>query len=175
MKLIRALICLAMLVVGGDGMVAQTSASVGAAVLITTTGLTIANNASLDFGTVIPSVVATVDPQTDAGAGEVEIRGAAGAEVAISFVLPTQLTVGPHSMPISFGANSGCHAQAFAFFRGFCTYFDPSVTLVTRLPNFFFFPPVRFLWLGGTVSPQPGQFPGIYRGSAQLTVSYTGN
>ena len=154
---------------------AQSSAVVGARVGVTTTGLTVANNAELDFGDVIIGVPTSVDPRNAPGAGEIEIRGTAGAEIAISFVLPTELTVGPHSMPIAFGAASGCHVLAFAWLRGACTSFDPAGGVTTTLPSFFFFPPVRFVWLGGEVTPQPGQFPGIYRGSAQVTVSYTGN
>jgi hypothetical protein len=78
-------------------------------------------------------------------------------------------------MPIAFGAGSGCQVGSLAFFRFLCGAFDPATTVVRRIPGIG--PPynVIYVWIGGTVSPTPTQFPGIYRGTITLTVAYTGN
>ncbi len=154
---------------------AQAGASINATVRLSTTALTVANNADLDFGAVLPGTPASVDPRTSPTAGELEIHGARGAEIAVSFTLPAALTVGTHSMPIAFGATAGCHAPFFAFFKFFCQSFDPNSPLVVRLPNFNAPFNVRYVWLGGTVNPLPTQFPGIYQGTINVTVAYTGN
>jgi hypothetical protein len=76
-------------------------------------------------------------------------------------------------MPITFGARAGC-ARARAQQRR-CTYFDPSTTWVDRIRNRRTPNDTYYLWIGGTVTPSAGQFPGIYRGTITLTVAYTGN
>ncbi len=129
----------------------------------------------LDFGDVVPATPATVNPRTAPNAGEFEISGTSGAEIAMSFALPTALVVGPNSMPIAFGPGAGCQVGSLSFLRFVCGAFNPAVTLVRRIPNVG--PPfnVIYVWLGGTVSPTPAQAPGIYRGTITLTVAYTGN
>ncbi len=151
------------------------SASINVDVLISTTALSIATVADLDFGTVIPGSPSTVDARTSPNAGEFEVHGARFAEFTLSFAMPPALTVGPNAMPISFGPTAGCAVPFVVGLRAACIAFDPTNVYVTRIPNL---PPPfnRWLfWLGGTVAPIPAQAPGIYTGTISLTVAYTGN
>ena len=163
---------IAALVLSGGSLQAQ-SASVLARAEVTDVALSVLDVQDLQFGTVIPGVAATVDPQTSASAGKFEIRGAQRAEIAVDLSLPAALTVGPWSMPVSFGANGACHRNRDQ--QAQCTYFDPSTTLVTNIRNRTFPDNLHIVWVGGTVSPGAAQFPGVYRGSVTLTVAYTGN
>jgi len=151
------------------------AASIDAVVEISTTALSIATVQDLDFGTVIPGSPTTLNPRNAATAGEFEVHGARGAEIMVTFTLPSFLVVGPHQMPISFGNTSGCHVPLLGGLRFFCSSFNPTVPLVTDIPNWGAPYNVRLFWLGGTVSPIPTQFPGLYRGVITLTAAYTGN
>ena len=164
-------LAIAALVMPGVSLRAQTS--IVARAEVTDVALSALDIQDLQFGTVVPGVATTVDPQTSANAGQFEIRGAQRAEIAVDLTLPPALTVGPWSMPIIFGANSACHR--FRDQQTQCTYFDPSTTLVTNIRNRTFPDNLRIVWIGGTVSPTVAQFPGVYRGNVTMTVTYTGN
>lgn len=154
---------------------AAQAASINVQVEISTTALSIATVQDLDFGTVLPGSPTSLDPRAAATAGEFELHGARGAEIMVTFTLPSNLVVGPHQMPIAFGITSGCHVPLFGGLRFSCSAFDPNAPLITQIPNW---PPpynVRLFWLGGTVAPIPTQFPGLYRGTITLTAAYTGN
>lgn len=151
------------------------AASINVQVEISTTALSIATVQDLDFGTVIPGSPTTLNARNAATAGEFELHGARGAEVMITFTLPSNLVVGPHQMPISFGNTAGCHVPLFGGLRFLCSSFSPTAPLVTDIPNWPAPYNVRLFWLGGTVAPTPTQFPGLYRGVITLTAAYTGN
>ena len=153
----------------------QTNASVLARVTLPAPAPAVVPVQDLDFGNVVPGTPTAVNPRTGSNAGEFEISGTAGAEIAMDFALPAALVVGPSNMPIAFGPGAGCQIGSLAFFRFFCGSFDPAATLVRRIPNTGAPYNVIFVWLGGTVSPTPTQAPGIYRGTITLTVAYTGN
>ena len=135
--------------------------------------LSVLNLQDLEFGTVVPGVATAVDPQTSVNAGKFEIRGTRRAEIAVDLTLPPALTVGPWSMPVSFGASGACHRNRDQQVQ--CTYFDPSTTLITNIRNRWFPENLHIVWIGGTVSPTATQFPVLYRGTVALTVAYTGN
>jgi hypothetical protein len=121
------------------------------------------------FSIVSLGIATSVDPIASLNAGKLEIRGAQRAETAIDFTLPAALTVGPWSMPISFGADSACDRNRDQ--QNGCRYFDPSTTLVTRIrsqdsPN-----NLSMVWIGGTVAPTAAQNPGCIT----MTVSFTGS
>jgi len=149
------------------------SASILARAEVSDVVLSVLDLQELEFGTVAPGLPTVIAPQTSASAGKFEIRGAKGTEVAVDLNLPAALTVGPWSMPITFGANGACHRNRDQ--QAQCTYFDPSTTLVTRIRNRNFPENLQIVWIGGTVSPAAAQFPGIYQGTITLTASYTGN
>ncbi len=148
-------------------------ASVVARAEVSDVVLSVVNVQDLAFGDVTPGAPTTIDPQTSPNAGEFEIRGAKGAEVTVDLALPAALTVGPNTMPVSFGPLAGCHHNRDQ--QDKCTYFDLTVTLVARIRNRNFPDNLRIIWIGGTASPALAQFPGVYRGKVTLTTAYTGN
>ncbi len=148
-------------------------ASIVARAEITDIALTARDVQDLQFGTVPPGLATTVDPQTSASAGKFEIRGAQRAEITIDLTLPPALTIGPWSMPISFGANAACHQNRDQ--QAQCTYFDPSTTLITNIRNRVFPDNLQIVWIGGTVTPGAAQSPGVYSGTVTLMTAYTGN
>lgn len=129
----------------------------------------------LDFGQLVPGTPTVVAPRTSAGAGKFEIHGVRQAEFTLDFVLPSLLRAGagPHTIPITFGATSACNRTQDA--QNACQTFNPATTLTARIRNRQ--PPdnTHYVWLGGTVSPAPTQFPGVYTAVVIATVQYTGN
>jgi hypothetical protein len=152
---------------------AQASSFVTAGADISSTLLSIGTQRNLVFGVVVPGTPTVIDPRTNANAGMFAIHGNRNAEVAVTFTLPTQLVVGPWTMPITFGPNSGCWRTTSV--QGGCTRYDPSTVLVQRIRNQN--PPNNqlYVWIGGTASPSPTQHSGIYAGTITLSVVYTGN
>lgn len=149
------------------------SAQTGARVDITTSALTIGNQADVRFGNVVPGVPTTINPRTSANAGQFQVNGTRNAEIAITMTLPTQLSTGFWTMPITFGATSGCWRRQPG--QAGCTFWNPSTVLVRRIrnqapPNDHF-----FVWVGGTVAPSPTQHTGVYLGTVGISVVYTGN
>lgn len=161
----------AVAVAWGRPLRAQTSMNSSAQV--TFLALTIQPTQQLQFGAVIPGIPTTIDPQTSPNAGKFEIRGFPFAQFTFDLTLPTQLTTGVWSMPITFGPTAGCHRNRDQ--QNLCAYWDPATTLTRRIR--FAFPPnaTAFVWVGGTVSPSPTQFPGVYSAVLTATVAYTGN
>jgi hypothetical protein len=148
------------------------SASIAATATVTQTGLSVGWRRELDFGNVTQGVPATVDPRS-ASAGKFEIHGTRNAEIRITALLPSFLTRGPFTLPITFGNNSGCHRDRDQ--QNQCAYYNPANPLIVRIRNQN--PPnnTYFVWIGGTVSPSPSQPGGLYTGTITLSVSYTGN
>jgi len=168
---VLALGALAVALAGPAAARAQTAVT-GARVSITTSALTIGQQRDLIFGTVLPGVPVTVNGRS-ANAGQFQINGTRNAEIAVTMTLPTQLSTGVWTMPVAFGANSGCWRRQPA--QGGCTFWDPSTVLVRRIrnqnpPNDHF-----FVWIGGTVTPSATQHTGVYWGTITMSVVYTGN
>ena len=155
------------------GTAAAQSSLIGVSATISTTALTIAQQADLDFGAVVPGVPVTINPQTSANPGAYVITGNKNSEIAVTMTLPTQLTTGVWTMPISFGATSGCWRQRTP--KAGCTQYDPNNTLVARIRNSN--PPNNtfHVWIGATVSPSGTQHTGMYLGTITASVVYTGN
>ena len=136
------------------------------------TPLTLTTQSALDFTTVFPGVAKTVTAAggtNSATAGRVQVAGQAGAQVAVSFVLPSTLANGALTLPISYGATAGCF-NATATPTG-CTAFDPSVGQTRTLDAG---TGLLFVYLGGTVTPSATQGAGAYTGTVTLNVAYTG-
>lgn len=152
---------------------AQGVASVVARAEVSDVVLSVSVVQSLAFGNVTPGVPTTIDPRSSANVGEFELRGAKGTEITIDIALPVVITVGPYSMPISFGPTAGCHHNRDQ--QNKCAYFDPAITLVTRIRNRTFPDNLRIIWIGGTASPAVSQAAGVYQGTIGLTTAYTGN
>lgn len=153
----------------------QASGLITAQVDVATDPLVIDPVEDLRFGQLVPGTPTTVNPRTSANAGKFEIHGVRRAEITFDLTLPALLRVGlgPHTMPVAFGATSACRRDMDT--QNACTLFDPTATLTDRIRNR---PPpdnTFYVWLGGTVSPSPTQFPGIYSATVTATVQYTGN
>jgi len=170
-------LALALLAPWGSPLGAQSSSSalLTAQVEVSNEPLVIFPIGDLRFGQLVPGTPTTLSPRTSGTAGKFEIHGVRRAEITFDLTLPTLLRagMGPHTMPVAFGVTSGCHRTTDQ--QSACTLFNPSATLTVRLRNR---PPpdaTVFVWLGGTVSPSPTQFPGIYTATVTATVQYTGN
>lgn len=154
---------------------AQSSGLVTAMVEVANDPLIIQPFASLDFGQLVPGTPLSIAPRTSASAGKFEIRGVRRAEFTLDFTLPTLLRAGngPYTIPLTFGGAAACHTAQDN--QNACSLIDPSVTLTARIRNQT--PPdnTHYVWLGGTVSPSPTQFPGVYTAVVIATVQYTGN
>jgi len=167
------------LVVAGPSVGLRPTASqralVDANATVSAVALCIATDTDLEHGVVISGLPAAINPRTLSGAGQFELHGAQDAEFTLSFDSPTELTVGPHSMRVSVSNTTGCAVPYHVLFRTACETFDPSLVYVTRSSNTL--PPLD-RWLscfGGTVSPVPTQFPGVYVGTITFAAAYTGN
>ena len=131
------------------------------------TPLTVLGTADLDFGNVIPGLNTTILPG-DVGGGVFAIGGSGTLEVQLDFgTLPTNLVDGGNTLPISFGPSAAGYNTAAT--PGILT-FDPATTMDAPLAS-----GAMTVYVGGTVAPAASQPQGVYTGTLQLTVSYTGN
>jgi hypothetical protein len=134
----------------------QATATVLSAITVTGTNLA--------FGNVTPGVNKTV-AITDAGAGQFVVTKAAATSVALTFTLPTNLTVGVNNLPIATwtgGWNNTANNAAAA------TGFTPSAA-ATTVPSG---GASLWVWVGATVSPAAAQVAGSYTGNVTMQVVY---
>jgi hypothetical protein len=161
-----ATIAIAALVVGIAAPARAQQNSVAATADVVTP-LTVTSISPLAFGNVYPGLAKTVAP-TDAAAGKLSIAGYPGAQVAITFTLPSALTSGANSLSI--GSWSGAHNVASNTTGA--TSFTPSATATNVSLS-----GTGGLWvfLGAQVSPAPTQLAGSYSSTVTMVVAYTGN
>ena len=145
---------------------AQAQSNSVAATADVVTPLTVNSLAPLAFGNVYPGVAKTVAP-ADAAAGKLSIAGYAGAQVAISFTLPTTLSSGANTLPV--GSWSGVHNVTNSASG---TAFTPATTATNATLS-----GTGGLWvfLGAQVSPSATQIAGSYSSTVTMNVAYTGN
>ncbi len=146
---------------------AQASADISAIAQVATQLSVTAGN-DLDFGTVLPGFNSTVDV-TDGGAGSFSLNGAAGAEVQLSFSLPTDLDDGlGNLLPVSgwSGAHNGVNDPGAG-----ATPFDPTTGDAGNLSGV----GELFVFLGATADASSQFTPGTYSATITLTAAYTGN
>lgn len=124
---------------------------------------------ALDFGDVFPGVNKSI-AYTDGTSGKWQIAGEAGAEVQMTFTLPTDLSDGTNNLPIAFGGTDAAWFDADAV--GSAVAFDPNGGSTEFLNGT---TGDGFVWLGGTVAPAAGQPAGAYSAVVSLDVVYTGN
>jgi len=121
---------------------------------------------SLVFGTVLAGVPKHVLPSDALNSGMFEFKAAGATQVRLQFTLPSQLN-GPAgaTLPISFSTTDAI-VQGTSGGSTPLTI-NPNVTTVYTLG-----PGSRFdIWIGGTVSPPPGQAPGGYSNTITLTMT----
>lgn len=123
----------------------------------------------LTFGSVFAGVPKTVSRLDPANSGLYQVLGRPGAEVSLTFTLPSTLSSGGSTMPIAFGVDDAGFAEEQN--QGAAVGFDPQASITVRLsPD-----GLGYVWLGGTVQPSPPQAAGFYQANVVLTGSYTGN
>lgn len=129
---------------------------------------------SLEFQTVRRNRVTTV-AATNVFSGAFSVTGHAGAEVAVTFGLPTVLTrvSGTQTMPI--GSYTGCIAAVYPLGANPCTAFTPSAAPTTAVLT----GGLRWFYIGATVDTRglnATQLPdGSYRAFVVMSAAYTGN
>ena len=168
----RRLAVCALLMLPAGRAAAQSAGTIGVQAGVVTDALSVAGTKALEFGAVLPGVATLVNPRTSTSAGEFAVRGGRRLAFTATFTLPTELAVGPYTMPIAFGAQSGCQDKDT---KGNCKFFDPRVPFTGEISNKA--PPQNtfFFWVGGTVTPAAAQQPGFYRAVITLQVAYTGS
>ena len=149
---------------------AQGQAAAGTSAVVVGGNIGVQAQRNLDFGDVLPGVrydVAVIDNR----AGKWRITGTPGAELQLGFLLPSTLSDGAHTMPISFEPDQAGH---FLFdIPALATLFDPNTGTIADLRGFF--GGFLFVWIGGRATPAAAQAQGVYTGTITLVASYTGN
>lgn len=171
MKLAPALaVALAFGAAGAGPARAQGSAHVRVVGVVAAEPPTLAAVEDLRFGAFLRGTAVTVDPRSSLSAAKFEIHGASQVEFTLVFALPTALRAvdGRHLLPVRFGPADACHAELDR--QNACAPFDPTGALVNKQP-----PPdgSHYIWLGGSIDPDPSQEPGEYTGTITATMHYT--
>ena len=148
---------------------AQQSNTINATATVVTP-LAVSSVSSLAFGTVYPGVNKTVNYTDATNGGKFSVTGYAGAQVAVSFTLPTTLA-GPSGATLPIDTWSAYHNTTNDAASG-GTAFDPSLggptTALSTAGNLYVF-------LGARVTPAPTQAAGAYLSTVTMTVAYTGS
>jgi uncharacterized protein DUF4402 len=142
---------------------AQASINVTADV---STQLTVAGTRALDFGTVFPGFTKAV-AATNGSSGKFTLNGGPGAQVNVTFVLPTNLTSGVNTLPIA--SWTGCRNTTDT--PSGCLSFTPSATGITTPLGT---GGVLVLFVGASVTAGATQASGTYTGTVSITAAYTG-
>jgi hypothetical protein len=131
----------------------------------------VANQRDLQFGNVIPGTDKSVT-LTDATSGRWLVTGGANAEVTLTFTsLPGVLNDGgSNDLPIVYAVTDAGHNTTND--PGTASVFNPAAGSTANIGD-----PVAelYVWIGGTVVPDPAQAPGLYTGTITLEATYTGN
>lgn len=155
--LAAALLCLT---AAGEAQAAGIGATARVLRVITVTGAR-----TLAFGNVLPGVARTVGVAAGTS-GRFTLRGQNGANVNLSFTLPSSLTSGANTLPI--GAWTG-FVNRVNNTGGTGSAFTPSAAATAAA----FSPSGRlFVFIGGTVTPVANQAAGNYTGTITLTAAY---
>ncbi len=123
----------------------------------------------ISFGMVITGTSGTIAP-SDPGAAEIEVQfpGVNGfGIISVTFNLPSNLTSGGSTLPISFGTNSAAWNTTNSFSGS--TTFDPGAGYMTFTNGNT--PLTLYIWIGGTISPGNGQAAGDYTGAISANAS----
>lgn len=162
----KKLFIIALLFLSAGVVNAQETANINVtANVLTTLQLNVLNQ--LNFGNTMAGQTKTI-ANNDAAAAVVQVTGATGTGIDISFTLPTNLTDGGNNLPISFGTTSAGHNTTNN--TAGITDFDPNsgVTNVTTDGT----TGELFVYLGGEIAPTSTQSTGTYTGTVTINVSY---
>lgn len=160
---IRHLI-VALTLIGTTGLHAQSAQFSASATVVPP--ITVSGTQPLDFGTVMQGVNSNVN-FNNVTSGRFSVTGMGNAQVLFTLTLPTTLSNGATTMPISnYGVrvndvNSSAGASQVIVISG--------VPFVRNLVS-----GALFFFIGGRVSPSATQAFGTYSGSITLAAAYTG-
>lgn len=127
--------------------------------------ITVSGFRALDFGNVFPGVNKIVAPDA-ATSGRFDATGQTGANVNMTFTLPTNLVNGVNNLPI--GPWTGCWDTDNNPAAG-CSAFVPSAGATAAT---FSAGGALFVFVGGTVAPAANQAAGAYTATVTLTLAY---
>jgi hypothetical protein len=144
---------------------AQATASITATAAVTGFApLTATGVNNLDFGAVTAGTPkAPTSPSTNGG--RFNISGQPSTPVTVTFTLPTVLSSGSNTIPISFATTDGLKWTAFPTTSSSFNPTAPFFTSTDALGNL-------VIGILGTVSPPLATVTGTYTGTVTLTVSY---
>lgn len=164
MKKLFSIILLIFLALSNSYSQESSNITVSATVL---TRISITSKSDLNFGTDIVPGIARIVAKTDATSGRIGISGLANKQISIGFVIPSTLSNGTTTMPITFSTTDA----AYQIPGGAVTAFNPAV--VTNAT--FGAAGTMNLFLGGKVTPSGSQQGGLYTGTITVNLQYTGN
>lgn len=126
--------------------------------------LSVSKSADLAFGNVFPGLNKTI-AVTDAGAASFSVSGQSGANVNVSFSLPSTLASGGNSLPI---ANWTARRNSTSSSAS-GTDFTPSASATSAVIGS---GGELHVFVGATAQPASGQPAGTYSGTLTITVVY---
>jgi len=167
-KLFVAIVTLAVLVLTQDVFSQQTPVTDNINAKGTViTHISVTSKRDLDFGTdIVPGVATTVD-KSAATSGKFSLAGQVSRQIAITFTLPSTLTSGANTMPISFTATDAGYVNTGTT----VVAFNPAVVQNAS----FSATGTMDIYLGGKVTPSAGQVSGVYTAPVNISLQYTTN
>ncbi|HEX6966219.1 MAG TPA: DUF4402 domain-containing protein [Gemmatimonadaceae bacterium] len=136
--------------------------------------ITITGSNDLQFGNVFPGVNKTVDYTDATNAGQFTVSGDGGAQVAVSFDLPTDLN-GPSGSTLPIDTWTGYYNTTNSTSSGGSTFTPSSSAVDTNLSGSTGSAGSLYVFLGATVKPATNQTQGSYSNTVTMTVAYTGS
>ena len=131
------------------------------------THITVSSSQDLDFGNDIVAGVATTVAKNESNAGKFLLAGQPNRQISISFTLPSNLTNGANTMPITFTSTDA----GYKVNDGSISAFDPSLGTDASFGT----DGAMEVVLGGTVTPSSSQTAGMYSAPVTISLQYTTN
>ena len=129
--------------------------------------ISVSSTVDLNFGTsILPGRPVTID-KTSVSAGQFNLAGAAGKQIAVTLTLPTNLVSSGNNLAISFAATDGGWKTPTGSWNVFNPASATNATFATE--------GTMIVAIGGTVSPTYTQVAGNYTATASISMVYTGN
>lgn len=146
------------------GLRAQSSAITTNATVVTP--ITVTGMAPLDWGTIAQNSNNNLNPN-NASSGRFSVTGLLGAQVALTFTLPDQISNGGSTMPVTNYSIRVNETNSTGGSNNLAVTSGTAVTQTLTTGSLFFF-------IGGRVSAAPAQQWGVYTGTITLAAAYTG-
>ena len=131
------------------------------------THITVSSTQDLDFGNDIVAGVAKTVTKDQSNAGKFLLAGQPNRQISIAFTLPSNLTNGANTMPISFSSTDA----GYKVNNGSISAFDPSQSKNASFGT----DGAMEVVLGGTVTPSSSQTAGMYSAPVTISLQYTTN